>query len=242
MSNPKDRQTMLQRELRETLGAVIRRGAGFTVIAPQVLTIQQDRAKALASKFAAMPGIAVAGDVGSWFISYTPITVPESASLAWTKDFSGAVGSALIGTATLALVDTDASGHGRWHFNSANLANSQGATLEAQVRVRAGTTVAGSGFLLRIEDGTRRWDCYVRSGDIDCGGAVHSADMTTYRTVRLVSRTSDCAVYLDGTLVRRGTFAAVSANKRVTWGTGATDATQATVDVKLVRAALGLPV
>jgi len=228
------------RDLRQRLGSVIKREAGVTVVAPKVLTSQQARSDALALKFANSPAYRTASSGPAWFLNYSGDLTPQCADLAWTADITSGCGSAVLSGATFELTDMAAGGHAAYWYDSATLSNSAGVTFEAKLLMVSADTAAGSGFLMRIEDGTKSFDLYVRTGDLNVSGdAVYSHDLSAgFHTLRMVSRTADVAVYLDGNLVTSGAATGDTTLKRLTWGTRQNrDADTALVRVLRIRAA-----
>ena len=237
---PEPSEHKVMRDLRERLGAVIRRESGMTVLTPKLLTSQQARGDDLALRFANSPTFVTASTGPDWFLSYSGHLTPMCGDLSWTEDLSGGCGSRLIAGGTFELTDLVTTGHLAYYFDSATLAGSRGITFEAKLMVVSANVAAGSGFLMRIEDGSKSFDLYMRTADLNIAGvAAWSHDLhSAFHTVRMVTRTADVAVYFDGALVTTGAATGNSTNKRLTWGSPrARDADAALVRVLRIRAA-----
>jgi len=228
------------RDVREAMGRVIRRETGITVEIPKLLTSQQARGDDLAVRFANSVAHLGQSSGPNWFLDYSGALTPMCGDLSWTEDLSGGCGSRLIAGGTFELTDLVTTGHLAYYFDSATLAGSRGITFEAKLMVVSANVAAGSGFLMRIEDGSKSFDLYMRTADLNIAGvAAWSHDLhSAFHTVRMVTRTADVAVYFDGALVTTGAATGNSTNKRLTWGSPrARDADAALVRVLRIRAA-----
>lgn len=237
---PSSSEQQARRALRNSLGKVIRREAGVTVLQPKLTTKQQERSDALALRFSNSPAFVTASTGPTWFCNYSGDLTPECGDISWTRDLTGGCGSQILSGATFELSDRVTNGHFAYYFDSATLAGSKGITFEARLLMVSADTAAGSGFLMRVEDGSKSFDLYVRTGDLGVsGGSVYSHDLAAgFHTVRMVTRTADVAVYLDGNRVAYGAATGNSTLKRLTWGTRQNrDADTALVRVLRIRAA-----
>lgn len=232
--------------LRGSLVTLIRRGSGVKVVMPKVTTKQQERADALYQQFVSAPPYDPPGKSAqrSWFIEYDASTLPESASLAWTAELTGAATGSVahVGSpySTFALTDTDTSGHALYYYNSAGLTNAAGVTLEAWVQVL--TADIASGMLLRIEDGAKRWDTHLYPTGVivdDGSNILLTRDLTSFALVRLQARSAGIAVYVGGQLAGTGGPTTDSTETLVGWGTQ-DDVSDAAAYVVRVRAAEGV--
>lgn len=232
--------------LRGSLVTLIHRESGVKVVMPQVTTKQQARGDALYQAFVNSPPYDAPGQQAQrdWFITYDASTLPESASIAWTADLTGAATGSVVDVgspySTFSLVDTDTSGHALYTYQSAGLSNATGCTLEAWVQVL--TADLASGMLLRIEDGTRRWDTHLYPTGVivdDGSNVLLTRDLTSFALVRVQARSAELAVYVGGQLAGSGGPTADSTGTLVGWGTQ-DDPSDAVAYVVRVRAAEGV--
>ncbi len=223
--------------LRSSLAAAIRIGGGLPVVAPLLTTKQEERTRdllvRLVNEGAPAPTLETSDAV--WFVGYSAELLPESDTLAWTKDLEGTATAAVSGhLGTLALVEGDTSGH-LWYSFSHALASSTGATLEAEVKVLAGE------MLLRIADGSNNFDLLVTGSTLllDDGSArIVSRDLATGGTIRMTAEAGLAQVYFDYGLVSYGSSAGSTSEQLVGFGSDPADNTKVcTIEVMNVRAA-----
>lgn len=232
--------------LRGSLVTLIHRESGVKVVAPKVTTKQQARSDALLGKFLDSapydaPGVQLVNR--DWFVTFDASTVPESAAVAWTADLTGGATGVVVSTAgiysTFSLVDVQSTGHGLYTY-SHGLTNSLGTTMEAWLRVASADITTGG--LLRVEDGTQRFDVRLLTGGLyidDGTSAILTRNLSTFNLLRMQARSNNLALYVGGQLAGTGTAAGVSTNSLVAWGNDA-DAADCALEVVRVRAAEGV--
>lgn len=217
------READIQRA-REAFGANVRAVTqNVRVVAPKFTTIQQAKSDALLAKLA-QPAYGQGTSYSpSWFISYDPSLgyVPQSATLAWTSDLTGVVAVAVTGN-LCDVTDTSASSAALlYYYSTASLSNAKGTTFEARVRMVSADVATGSGMLMRVEDGTNRFDVYLRQRTVnvgDLGLTSASVDLTTFSLVRLEAKSEHIAVYVDGRRKCVGSINIASTAQLVGWG------------------------
>jgi hypothetical protein len=226
--------------LRGSLVTLVHRESGVKVVAPKVTTKQQDRSAALLGKFFDLPpydapGVQVVSR--DWFVSFDCSTLPESASVAWTADLTGGATGTVVSTggiySTFSLVDVQSTySHG--------LTNSLGTTLEAWLRVASADLVTGG--LLRVEDGTQRFDVRLLTGGLyidDGSSAILTRNLSTFNLLRMAARSNNLALYVGGQLAGTGAATGETTNSLVAWGNDV-DAADCALEVVRVRAAEGV--
>lgn len=226
-------------DLRAKLGAAIRRGSGVNVIMPQLTTAQVARSQDLLRRFLEEPSYRPADGLAgeAWFVEYKARDgyLPESASVAWTRDLAGNASAYLSGM--ICYMDDVALTDSLVYTYTHDLSNVTGTTFEARVKVTSGDVAANSGLLLSIEDGTSRFDVYCRSGDLnidDDTDTAYSVDLTRFRWVRLSAKGSSLLVSVDGSRLCVGGAKAASTGELVAWGS--TSSSLVNAQVRDVRA------
>lgn len=234
------READIQRA-REAFGANVRAvTSNVRVVAPKFTTLQQARSDALLAKLSQPSYGQGATYSPSWFISYDPSLgyIPESASLAWTKDLTGTVTVAITGNLCDVTDATASSAALLYYYSTASISNAKGTTFEARVRIVSADLATGSGMLMRIEDGVNRFDVYLRARTLnvqDAGLNAASVDLTTFSLVRLEAQSEHIAVYVDGRKKLVGSSNIASSAELVGWGVPL--ASVASFRVSRVRAA-----
>jgi len=213
--------------IRARLAAAIRQGDGVTVLAPKLTVLQQQKSDALLAKFTSGQFAAPSNEVQTWIVEYdaTSGDLPQSASLAWTASLSGTV-DVTVSNSICYLRDEGATDDLLYSYDIAattyTLSNARGTVVEAYVAVPSASLGANSGMLVRIEDGTQRFDVYVRSGDLnvdDSTDAVVSADLSGFHWLRLDAKGGSVLLSRDGRRIGYGGAKSASTAQLVAWGT-----------------------
>lgn len=210
-------------KLRAQLSASIRKGSGVNVVMPQITTAQIANSRDLLQRFLEQPGYRpVDGLVNpTWFVHYEAVSgdLPESASVAWTKDLVDPV--TLLCSGGICYI-TDASDTAAILYTyTADLDNAVGTTLEARVKVTTGDVAVNSGLLIRIEDGAQRWDVYCRTGDLnidDGNDTAVSVDLTSFRWLRFAAMGTNLLVSVEGQRLCTGGPKDATTAELVGWG------------------------
>jgi hypothetical protein len=197
-------------------------------MAPKLTVLQQQKSDALLAKFTSGLSFELpAGTMRDWIVEYdaTSGDLPESASLAWTASLTGTV-DVTVSNSICYLRDEGATDDLLYSYDIAattyTLSNARGTVVEAYVAVPSASLGANSGMLVRIEDGTQRFDVYVRSGDLnvdDSTDAIVSADLSGFHWLRLDAKGGSVLISRDGRRIGYGGAKAASTAQLVAWGT-----------------------
>jgi hypothetical protein len=154
--------------------------------------------------------ILLAAQASALPIVYTPTTLPEDATPAWTRSGTEA---ASIGGGFLTVSDTGTTSGEYLEWSLAETAdNATGNTMEASIRVNSigFADVAGGDYpvIMHIGDGTRRDWLYFQdltSVGLASTGETFSLDATVFHIYRLLLQGSQSQLYVDGSLALEGT-------------------------------------
>lgn len=156
----------------------------------------------------------------SWLVLYPADYLPDASDPVWTEFLSGPVVHAVAGS-IFTITDTlGAAGYLYYEYDLPVLNTTQGAVVEARVKIVASDGGENQGAALSLFDGAYQYAVWMRLAGINLDGAANvAADMSTFRLVRLTTQGGYCHLYLDGEHQQGAPYMNPTAEKKIVFGT-----------------------